>query len=117
MSARPDVSSPCLRGHHDGCTAPSACECDCHYPDEIVWEEPAARGRLPMLTEAQKAALQKHPKRWARVKEFKAATSANGAASKHKKGMIGLPLAEWEFAGRKVEGGSALYARFIGRPS
>lgn len=35
------ISSPCVRGNHDGCLAPSSCECRCHRGGLEVVEEPA----------------------------------------------------------------------------
>lgn len=56
-----------------------------------------------------------HPGRWARVVRYPAASSATAMASQLRTGQRTLPEGRWEFEGRlNDEGGSDLYARFLG---
>lgn len=84
-------------------------------PDGFVWEDP------PTPTAARKEAeygaaldtLMKHPKRWARIRAFPSASAANTAAVAMRKSA--LRPGKWEYRGvSDGQGGSRLYARYLG---
>lgn len=78
---------------------------------EISTRRPAAAaGTMYRLLEE----LTGHRDRWARLAEYSSKHSASAIASLLRSGARPSPPGRWEFEGRVVEGGSAVYARFLG---
>lgn len=79
----------------------------------LVWEDPPARGRdaslIPELV-ALIPRLKERPGSWARLRTYKSATGAGGAKAKAKDAP---ELAHLEFRASRVDGGSALYGRYV----
>lgn len=86
----------------------------------IAWEEPprigpggANKGKwLEALTP-----VMERPGQWARVRDFdtplKASTAAGNLRRTGPKGAM-TPPGKWQFASCAIEGGGAVYARYIG---
>lgn len=91
-------------------------EPDPPLPDGFVWEDPppSARGRTSTDWSALLAPLMAQPGRWARIRLYRGKTAAGTAAAELKSGKRRRPAGRWEFVGRKVDGGSVLYARYLG---
>lgn len=59
--------------------------------------------------------LAQHPNQWAVVQRFETRTSAGSTASLLRTGRRPTPPGSWEFEARRAEdGGSVLYARYLG---
>lgn len=83
---------------------------------DIVWEDPPARSGPggPNLLERVQPLLEElelKPDTWARIVTY---TSTSGAGSGRKSlEKLGLPKT-FELVGRRHQGGSAIWARFVG---
>lgn len=84
----------------------------------VVWEDPPPVRSGPgsrVFPEEVEAALRARPGQWARVRAFSRRTSASSVATRFRNGKTHLNKDEWELAARRVDGGSALWARFVGK--
>lgn len=83
---------------------------------EIVWEEPPADrpSRARLGWHAVLDQVRSRPGEWARVADYAGPASAYKVAQRLRRGE-GVPTGRWEFLPRRnKEGGSLLYARFLG---
>lgn len=84
--------------------------------DEIRWEDPSAGGpvgRHKWLAVLEP--LQAHPKRWARVRDYRSSTQAYSIAANLRTRKTYAPPGNWEFLARRVDSGTwAVYARYLG---
>lgn len=80
----------------------------------VVWEEPPTpkAARKEVFYGAALDLLKLNPKRWARIKTYPAASSANSAANSLKKAPI--RPGKWEYRAVKFGDGSRLCARYMG---
>ena len=78
----------------------------------LKWEDPPAirRGRKTVDWSKILEPLRHNPNRWARVRNYDKPPSAASSVSGIRK-RVGP---EFEVVGRKIDGGSAIFARFIG---
>lgn len=87
----------------------------------VVWEDPPmdrAGPRARVFSQEVEDELRKHPGKWARVKTFEKPSSATSAAARYRKGESPhLKKGDWELVARRVDGGSALWARYVGKAS
>lgn len=79
----------------------------------LVWEEPPKRGRRSEIVPAIVALipeLRRNPAKWARLYTWKGKSSAQGA----KKVLAAREdLEDIEFSANVIDGGSALYGRYV----
>lgn len=115
------ICSHCLRGQHDECTVPDKCGCPTCNPPGVLWEDPpprSQRGRRRQIPEHIESALRANAGRWARVREYPGATSANTAANALRKGrweQWGIKSVDWEAQPCRTDKGSVLYLRYVGK--
>lgn len=79
----------------------------------VVFEPPPHFGRKPSKVELapQLDVVRSRPGEWARIQTF---TAKSSAATKAKKLKDNPPDGRWEFKGCAIDGGSGLWARYLG---
>ena len=85
--------------------------------DEIEFRDPPPPrvGGRPRVWEPLLAPLTEHPGRWAVVRTYEADYLAATDAARLRSGRVPLPPGRWEFTSRRTsDGGSELFARFLG---
>lgn len=81
---------------------------------QIVWEDPPPNPREPGHWKRDLLPLTERPGQWARLRTTPG-RAAQATATNLTRGKYALPPGRWEFISRATgDGGTALYARYLG---